>query len=74
MPSTKYWFSPKQKRMRDALGGDITRVLVNGIPVEYTQSTEGNETPTVWSDFVLVAEGMDLEHQVISSGSPTFSI
>lgn len=72
MPFTKYWFSPKQKCMRDALGGDITQVFVNGVAVEYTQCTEGKEEPAVWNDFVLVAEGADLERLVIPAAAPTF--
>ena len=61
MAQTSYWFSAKQKRMRDALGGDTTYVKVNDAWVEYTQHTEGDKRPTVWPDFRLVAEGDGLE-------------
>lgn len=61
MALTKYWFSAKQKRMRDALRGDITRVKVDNAWKEYTQSTVGDDVPTVWGDFILLVEGEDLE-------------
>lgn len=61
MASKRYWFSAKQKRMRDALGGNITTVRVAGKWCEYTTTTDGNETPAVWNDFELVAEGNNLE-------------
>lgn len=61
MASKRYWFSAKQKRMRDALGGNITTVRVADEWREYTTTTDGNETPTVWNDFELVAEGSNLE-------------
>lgn len=61
MALMRYWFSSRQKRMRDALSGAVTMVLVDGEWREYTQSTPVDVTPTVWPDFVLVAEGDNLE-------------
>lgn len=61
MAHMKYWFSAGQKRMRDALSGEVTKVRVGDSLKEYTQQTEGNDIPAVWNDFVLVAEGDSLE-------------
>ncbi len=61
MAQTQYWFSAKQARMREVLGGTPTRVKVGDSWHEYTQSTSGSESPSVWNDFVLVTEGDNCE-------------
>lgn len=67
MALMKYWFSARQKRMRDALNGDVTVVKVGDQYLEYTQVLNAKEQPKVWPDFVLVAEGEGLECKSISN-------
>lgn len=55
-----YWFSPKQGELLDALGQPHNLVCVNGQWVRYTVSTDGEEQPGIWSDFVSVASGGEL--------------
>lgn len=62
MAFKKYWFSKRQKRLTTALGGDITIVKYNGEWREFTQSVEdSDEAPNTWKDFILVAEGENLD-------------
>lgn len=65
MALMKYWFSAKQKRMRDALAGVRTFVYVGDTWVEYTQSTESSDVPGAWNDFKLIAEGNDLPCRMV---------
>lgn len=61
MACTKYWFSAKQARMRSVLGGAVTQVRVGNSWREYTATSSNDESPGVWDDLVLVAEGENCE-------------
>ncbi len=74
MQGETYWFSAKQRDLLEQLGVPSMFVNFEGDWQQYTVKTEGSSKPTVWPDYIMVAQGSDLLTKKIKAVEPVVTI